>query len=169
MLSNYDTCFLSSCNDNSTDFLPRKHDESRLAVLLEHTVATVRVTQQNVPLILWPTSPRCANRSTFFQPIVERANIILLDVLMSPDYKVLTHLTDILTGEAKCEPDWKVALVGATLEDDVALVANRAVERGLPVTILARCCISHEAFIDVDELVKNVETQHRRDVTSRLN
>jgi hypothetical protein len=43
---------LIALSDNSADFQPRKHDESRLAVPLEHTVVTVRMARQDVPPVL---------------------------------------------------------------------------------------------------------------------
>jgi hypothetical protein len=49
-------------------------------------------------------------------------------------------------------PEWRVAVVGAVLEDDVIRVANRIDALGFATTILTRYCIPGELFINLDGL-----------------
>jgi len=57
-----------------------------------------------------------------------------------------------LKGIAQEHPDWKVAVVGAMLEEDVIRVSNFVDQIGLSTTVLTRYCLTRDHFVNLDAL-----------------
>ena len=70
------------------------------------------------------------------------------------EYDQFDHLEFYLQGIKRSHPDWKVAIVGGTYEDDIMRVANFIEGLGFAATVLTRQCISRNVFINLDELMK---------------
>jgi hypothetical protein len=49
-------------------------------------------------------------------------------------------------------PNWKVAVLGAMLEDEVIRIANASCEAGFSTTVISRYCFSARDFINMDDL-----------------
>ena len=69
------------------------------------------------------------------------------------NYDAFQHLDFYLQGLKQSHPDWKVAVVGGMFEDDVMRIANFISENGFSTTVIARQCISRNAFANLDELM----------------
>lgn len=50
-------------------------------------------------------------------------------------------------------PDWRVAIIGASFEDEVIYFANCVQNMGFSTTVLTRYCMSKQAFIDIDKYI----------------
>jgi hypothetical protein len=68
------------------------------------------------------------------------------------DFEEYDDLRFYIQGVAQNHPAWRVAVLGAMFEDDVIRVANVIQEAGLDTTVIARYCLSSNAFINLDEL-----------------
>ena len=68
------------------------------------------------------------------------------------DFEEYEDLRYYIQGIAQSHPTWRVAVLGAMFEDDVIRVANVIREAGLDTTVIARYCLSSEAFINLDDL-----------------
>ena len=68
------------------------------------------------------------------------------------DFEEYEDLRFYIKGVAQQHPDWRVAVLGATFEDDVIRVANVIQEAGLDTTVIARYCLSSKAFVNLDDL-----------------
>ena len=68
------------------------------------------------------------------------------------DFEKYANLRFYIQGVAQNHPTWRVAVLGAMFEDDVIRVANVIQEAGLDTTVVARYCLSSNAFINLDEL-----------------
>jgi hypothetical protein len=68
------------------------------------------------------------------------------------DFEEYDDLRFYIQGVAQNHPTWRVAVLGAMFEDDVIRVANVIQEAGLDTTVVARYCLSSNAFINLDEL-----------------
>lgn len=50
-------------------------------------------------------------------------------------------------------PDWRVAIIGASFEDEVIYFANYVKTMGFSTTVLTRYCMSKQAFINLDNFI----------------
>jgi hypothetical protein len=96
-------------------------------------------------------------------------DVTFLMPLLWSSYEVLEQLGFYLRGVASEHPDWRVAVVGATLEEDVILVANAVQKTGLSTTVVTRYCLSKQLFVDLEEAVERVRKHRRRIRRARLN
>ena len=116
------------------------------------------------PVVIW-LGGLCTQ---LFEPLGEVAQVALAELRM-PDYTALRHLIYFMRGLRRQHPAWQCAVVGATLEDDVVQAANALAKTGWTVTLLARYCVSLEAFEDLDALAEAADERQRKDWLSRLN
>jgi hypothetical protein len=97
------------------------------------------------PNLLWIQYPGDDN---FFDEAAFLSNAIFRFL----DYDDFQHLEFYLRGVKQSHPNWNVAVVGGMFEDDVIRVANFIAEIGFPTTVVARQCVSRNAFVNLDEL-----------------
>jgi len=98
------------------------------------------------PNLLWI---RYTGDDNFFDEAAFLSNAIF----RLSDYDDFQHLGFYLQGLKQSHPDWKVAVVGGMLEDDVIRMANIITEIGFQTTVVARQCISRNVFVNLDELM----------------
>lgn len=58
----------------------------------------------------------------------------------------------------KISPQQKIALIGGMFEDEIEMVAQFTAEIGFDTTVLARYCLSGNAFVDLDNLSEQMST-----------
>jgi len=68
------------------------------------------------------------------------------------DYNDLDNFGYYVKGIAHENPTWRVAVIGAMLEEDIICIANLVSETGLSTTVLSRYCLTRESFINLDAL-----------------
>ncbi len=72
-----------------------------------------------------------------------------------------TELGYYLQGLYAAHPEFRLAVVGAMVENEVMEVANLSSQIGFVTTILTRYCFSKDAFVNLDDLSAEVN-EHRR-------
>jgi hypothetical protein len=98
------------------------------------------------PNLLWI---QYAGDDNFFDEAAFLSNAIF----RLSDYDDFENLGFYFQGVKRSHPDWKVAIVGGMFEDDVIRMANLIAEIGFPTTVVARQCISRNAFVNLDALI----------------
>lgn len=74
--------------------------------------------------------------------------------------ELFAELACYLRGLYVAHPEFRVALVGATMENEVMEVGNLAAKIGFTTTILTRYCFSQDAFIALDELFAHLSEEN---------
>jgi hypothetical protein len=77
-----------------------------------------------------------------------------------------TELGHYLQGLYAAHSEFRVAVVGAMVENEVLEVANLSSKIGFATTILTRYCFSKEAFVNLDDL--SVEVNERRRILREM-
>ena len=86
---------------------------------------------------------------TFYDPLLE---FWIHAVFLLTDYSDLEYFKLFLKGIASEHPDFRVAVIGAMLEEDVIRIANLVSETGLATTVITRYCLTRESFVNLDAL-----------------
>lgn len=95
----------------------------------------------------------------------ELAYVVFPQGFIQPYYDVLKHFGYWLKGVKSDYPQWRAAVIGATLEDEVARTANLIQSIGIQTTILERYCIGTALFREMKQR-KNVQPKSYGEMTA---
>jgi len=84
------------------------------------------------------------------------------DAIFSFEDVDFEKLEIFLRGVVQKHPAWRVAVIGAMYEDEIARVANIVQTTGLDTTILTRYSISSKTFINLDDLLSEISAERKR-------